>query len=145
MRHSFLVTIFSLFVLIASSCSSDNNIGLNNPYIPNYSFSIEINMNLPMYNNLQYPSNAVLITTNGVGANGVIIFNAGGTYRAYEANCPNQYISACSRLEINGIKAICPCDNLEYSLFTGLPMGEGEYPMKPYRIEQNGSVLRVFN
>jgi nitrite reductase/ring-hydroxylating ferredoxin subunit len=145
MRHSFLVTIFSLFVLIASSCSSDNNVGRNNPYIPNYSFSIEINMNLPMYNSLQYPSNGVLVTTNGVGANGIIVFNAGGTYRAYEANCPNQYISACSRLEIDGIKAVCPCDNLEYSLFTGLPMAEGEYPMKPYRIEQIGSVLRVFN
>jgi len=132
-------------MLMASSCSSDNNIGRNNPYIPNYSFSIDINMNLPMYNSLQYPSNGMVITTNGAGANGIIIFNAGSGYRAYDANCPNQYISSCSRLVVDGIKAVCPCDELEYSLFTGLPMAKGEYPMKPYRIEQIGNMLRVYN
>jgi nitrite reductase/ring-hydroxylating ferredoxin subunit len=145
MRHSFLVTIFSLFVLIASSCSSDNNAGRNNPYIPNYPFSITIDLNLPMYNSLNYPSNGMVITTNAVGANGIIVFNAGSGFRAYEANCPNQYISSCSRLVVEGIKAVCPCDELEYSLFTGLPMTEGEYPMKPYRIQQNGSSLTIFN
>src|SRR5690606_5909892 len=101
-------------------------------------FFFSVNMELPLYSSLQHPSNAVLITTAGVGANGVIVFNAGGSYRAYEANCPNQYISSCSRLEIDGIKAICPCDELEYSLFTGVPFSEGEYTLIPYRVEQNG-------
>lgn len=116
-----------------------------NPYVPSFSFTIDINMELPMYNSLLYPSNAQLITFNGAGANGIIVFNTGGGYRAYEANCPNQYILNCSRLEIQGIRAKCPCDELEYSLFTGLPVEQGDYPMISYRVERIGNILRVFN
>jgi hypothetical protein len=44
----------------------------------------------------------------------------------------------------NGIFAICGCDDVEYSFYTGI--GEGQqYPMKPYRIQVNGSNIRVYN
>lgn len=134
-----------MFFAVIIGCESDT-VRHNNPFVPNYPFSpFQVDMELPMYSALLYPSNAVLITTAGIGANGVIVFNAGGSYRAYEANCPNQYISSCSRLEIDGIKAICPCDELEYSLFTGVPFSEGEYTLIPYRVEQNGNVLIISN
>lgn len=134
-----------MFFAVIIGCESDT-VRYNNPFVPNYPFSpFQVDMELPMYSALLYPSNAVLITTAGIGANGVIVFNAGGSYRAYEANCPNQYISSCSRLEIDGIKAICPCDELEYSLFTGVPFSEGEYTLIPYRVEQNGNVLIISN
>lgn len=133
-----------MFFAVIIGCESDT-VRHNNPFVPNYPFFFSVNMELPLYSSLQHPSNAVLITTAGVGANGVIVFNAGGSYRAYEANCPNQYISSCSRLEIDGIKAICPCDELEYSLFTGVPFSEGEYTLIPYRVEQNGNVLIISN
>ncbi len=135
---------FLWFVMILTGCESDNT-RIRNPYVPNYPFNITINMELPLYNSLLYPSNAVFIPPTLAGANGIIIFNAGGSYMAYEANCPNQTITSCSRLQINGIRAVCPCDELEYSLFTGLPVTEGEYAMIPYRIERNGNVLRVWN
>ena len=147
-RFYFMSRIFFGMILMLcigiTSCESDS-IRENNPYVPNYPFSVTINMELPMYSSLMYPSNAVLVTIGGVGANGIIIFNAGGTYRAYEANCPNQYISNCSRLEIDGIKVVCPCDELEYSLFTGVPSGEGQYTLIPYRVEHHGNTLRVSN
>ena len=133
-----------MFFAVITSCESDA-VRVRNPFVPNYPFSFQVNMELPLYSSLQYPSNAVLVTTNGVGANGVIVFNAGGSYRAYEANCPNQYMSNCSRLEIEGIKAVCPCDELEYSLFTGTPSGEGDYTLIPYRVEQYGNVLTISN
>lgn len=138
---------FSLFIpliLFVCACESDTP-RTRNPFVPNYPFAFDIDLQLPMYNALLYPSNAILITVNSVGANGIIVFNAGGHYQAYEANCPNQYISACSRLEIESIRAICPCDELEYSLFTGLPVSEGEYAMVPYRVEKTGNRLRVWN
>lgn len=131
--------------MILIGCESDNT-RIRNPFVPSYPFNITINMELPLYNSLLYPSNAVFISPSlGVGANGIIVFNAGGSYRAYEANCPNQTITSCSRLEIEGIRAVCPCDDLEYSLFTGLPVAEGDYAMIPYRVEQNGNTLRVWN
>jgi Ferredoxin subunits of nitrite reductase and ring-hydroxylating dioxygenases len=135
-----------LFISIAIAACSDSNFNNRNPYIPNYSFSVEINTNLPLYSDLQYTGNGKLITLNGAGANGIIVFNAGsGNFRAYDASCPNQYPSSCSRLEVEGINAVCPCDDVAYSLFTGLADADVEYPMKPYRVEVNGNVIRVYN
>lgn len=134
-----------LLIMILIGCESDNG-RIRNPFVPNYPFNITINMELPLYNSLLYPSNAIFIPPGlGAGANGVIVFNAGGSYRAYEANCPNHTITSCSRLTLEGIRALCPCDELEYSLFTGLPIAEGDYAMIPYQIEQNGNTLRIWN
>lgn len=133
-------TLLSLFCMLLFSCS-DNQIKNNNPYLPNYSFAVEVNMNLPLYSSLLYPSNGVIYT--GKGIKGIIIFNTGSGYNAFDAACPNQIPTACAAMTIKGINAVCSCDEVEYSLFTGL--GSKEYPLKQYRVEQNGSVLRVYN
>lgn len=140
MKKTLILTFGILFLF---SCSKDS-IKNKNPYIPEYSFSIDINTNLPSYSNLKYVSNPVLITQVGIGVKGIIVMKVSDTdYRAFEANCPNQYPNECSRMTIKGINAICPCDNLEYSLFTGI--GEGSYTMKPYRVQVNGTIIRVYN
>lgn len=135
-----------LFIVISIlGCSSDN-FNNKNPFIPNYSFNFEINTSFPLYSDLQYTGNAMLITLNGAGANGVILFNAGaGNFKAYDASCPNQNFSSCSQLEADGINAVCPCDDVSYSLFTGLPNADVQYPLKPYRVEVNGNLVRVYN
>jgi nitrite reductase/ring-hydroxylating ferredoxin subunit len=43
------------------------------------------------------------------------------------------------------INVVCSCDNNEYSLFTGLSQGGSQYPLKQYRVEVNGTILRVYN
>ena len=99
------------------SCEKEN-FSNNNPYLPNYGFSVNINMNLPQFSNLQFPSNAVYI---------------------------NKALSSCSTMTLSGINAICACDGASYSLFTGQATGM-QYPMKQYRVEQLDAVsLRVYN
>lgn len=120
---------------------STNNFNNTNPYIPNYSFTVDINMNLPAYSNLLYVSNAVYYP--GQGVRGIIIFNTGSGYNAFDAACPNQALGNCSTMTIKGINAVCPCDSKEYSLFTG--QGGLKYPLKQYRVEMNGNLLRVYN
>jgi nitrite reductase/ring-hydroxylating ferredoxin subunit len=61
------------------------------------------------------------------------------------AACPNQALSACSTMTLKGINVVCSCDNNEYSLFTGLSQGGSQYPLKQYRVEVNGTILRVYN
>ena len=114
-----MFVVFPLFY----SCN-DTGFNNKNPYIPNYSFTINIDTNLPLYSNLKFVSNAVFIS--GQGARGVIVFNTGSGYNAFDAACPNQTLGACSTMTINGINAVCPCDSKEYSLFTG--QGGLEYP-----------------
>jgi nitrite reductase/ring-hydroxylating ferredoxin subunit len=140
------IALLSIIVLLLS-CSSDS-VRYKNPFIPNYNFSINIDANLPTYSRLLSAINPLLITTENVGANGIIVMKISDTdYRAWEANCPNQYPSACSRMIINGLNAKCPCDDIEYSLFNGVGIdSQGEYTMKPYRVEILGkNLIRVSN
>ena len=141
-----------LIITLLFSCS-DSGIRNNNPYLPNYSVLIDLNLNLPEYSNLKFVSNAVFIP--GKGVRGVIVFNTGSGYNAYDAACPNQAISSCSTmnfkkldpndpLKIDKTTIICPCDNAEYSLFSGQSAGK-EYPLRQYRVQINGDVLRVYN
>ena len=127
-------------ILFGCSTNSNNN---NNPYIPNYAVNVDINMNLPQYSNLKFVSNAVYIPNQG--ARGIIVFNSGSGFNAFDAACPNQALSSCSTMTIKGgIMALCSCDNAEYSLFTGQSTGK-QYPLKQYRVEVNGNLLRVYN
>ncbi|OIQ17644.1 MAG: hypothetical protein BM557_08105 [Flavobacterium sp. MedPE-SWcel] len=140
MRYVFLVLLFPILF----GCSS-NSINNNNRYLPNYNFSIDINMELPLYTNLQFTGNPVFIDQAGIGINGVFVMNTGGGYVAYEASCPNQELDSCSAMSLDGIMAVCPCDDVEYSLFGGQAAGV-EYPLKQYRVQVIGNgVIRVFN
>ncbi len=137
---------YILLVLVAVFFSCDKeNFNNKNPYLSNYAFTYNINMNLPQYNSLKFPSNAVYINAGNTGVRGVFVFNTGSGYVAFDAACPNQALSSCSTMTLNGINAICPCDDVSYSLFSGQASGM-EYPMKQYRVEQLDDFnLRVYN
>ncbi len=139
----YLLLLFTLVFIISCSDDDYNN---NNRYLPNYNFTKTIDMQLPEYSPLLFTSNPIYISQAGIGINGIIVMNTGSGYVAYEASCPNQELSSCSLLDINGIKAVCPCDGMEYNLFTGLPDTQMEYPLKPYRVEiLSQNVIRVYN
>ena len=132
------------FLLVFMGCDKDN-FSNNNHYLPNYSFAYNINMSLPQYSSLQFPSNAVYVNAGNTGIRGVFVFNTGGGYVAFDAACPNQALTSCSTMTLNGINVICPCDNVSYSLFSGQAQGM-QYPMKQYRVEQLDNFnLRVYN
>ncbi|MEC5164395.1 nitrite reductase/ring-hydroxylating ferredoxin subunit [Flavobacterium sp. PL11] len=131
---------FLLSIILLTSCT-EQGIRNNNPYLPNYAVLIDLNLKLPEYSSLKFVSNAVLIP--GKGVRGVVVFNTGSGYNAFDAACPNQTLSSCSTMTIKGINLLCPCDNEEYSLFSG--QSKLQYPLKQYRVQVNGDVLRVYN
>lgn len=135
-----------LFIIIAFlGCSKEDNPNNNNPYLPNYSFNIQLNTNLPAYANLNYISNPVYVDVAGAGVRGLIVMKTGeGLYNAFDAACPNQSLSDCSTMTINGITAVCPCDDKAYNLFTGLASGV-KYPMKQYRVSANMNIITISN
>lgn len=135
-----------VLILVTLSCEKDRQTSNNNPYLPNYSFEVTLNMSFPQYATLAFPSTAVYVNSAGAGIRGVIVFNAGsGNYLAYDAACPNQALSDCSTMTINGIKAKCACDDAEYSLFTGLAAGK-QFPMKAYRVQViDPTTIKVYN
>lgn len=129
--------------LLFSACENDN-FNNRNPYIPSVGFSRSFDLNLPLYSQLQFPGNSYYYGGPDAGVLGIIIFNTGSGYRAYDGACPNQELSACSQLAVSGGVATCPCDDAQYNLFTGLAPGM-EFPLKQYRVTVSGSVITVFN
>ncbi len=136
--------LFSLLLILFWACPSDTVVN-NNPYLRPTSFSYDINMNLPAYSNLQFASNFVIL--DNIGINGVIVFNTGTGYVAYERSCSNHNLNSCSLLDVVGIEATCQCaDAIKYSIFTGqIINGTGDYGLLTYRVTQSGDVLRVTN
>jgi hypothetical protein len=132
----------SLTLLFACSEGTQRN---NNPFLPNYGFSITINKNLPQYSGLNSPINPIVIRESTAGISGIIAMKiSDNDYRAWELSCPNQAPTTCSVMTLNGLSAKCGCDdNFEYSLFTGI--GNAPYPMKSYRIEVLGDLIRISN
>jgi nitrite reductase/ring-hydroxylating ferredoxin subunit len=136
-----------LFLILLSAfifgCSKDK-FSNENPFLPNYSFSMDVNKNLPSFSGLNFAGNAVKAYPSNGPSRGVIIFNTGSTYNAWDGACPNQDLTTCSTLTISGSNASCPCGSENYNLFTGQSAGK-QYSLKQYRVEVNGDVIRVYN
>ncbi len=142
--------LFSWFVLLLLlfSCANDN--GRRNPYLPEIGFRFEINLNLPLYTPLSNPGNAVYINSNNAGIRGVFVINSGFDFVALEASCPNHVPNNCSTMELDGQIARCPCDDFEYSLFTGQQLnrpddGQRYYDMLIYNTARSGNTVVISN
>jgi len=85
----------------------------------------------------------------GYLGNGIIIYNGGDVFYAYDRTCPHDYeINGLSiRVKIDFTIANCPKCGTVYSLSaSGTPVsGIGRYPLKNYRTSFDGRFVRVWN
>ena len=137
---------FILPMMFLCACSSDDA-RTSNPNLLDINFQFQLDMTLPQYSSLQFPSNPIYVNGPNYGNKGVIVINTGNSFRAFDASDPNHPPSTCSILAINGIEGVCNCgDDNTYNLFTGQPTSSDlRYPLLEYRVEQNGNILLVSN
>jgi nitrite reductase/ring-hydroxylating ferredoxin subunit len=127
-------------------CSKDKARN-NNPYIPSYQFSTTLNLSLPLYSQLNSNGNSITIT-DPTGIEIIILRVSETDYRAWNAYCPNQAPTACSKMSTSHtdpLNVTCSCDNIKYSLFTGIGNNNAPYTLVPYRVEILGGSIRVYN
>jgi nitrite reductase/ring-hydroxylating ferredoxin subunit len=137
---------FLLLLIFFGTFSCSKNQLNNNPYLQEISFEKVINLNLPQYDNLKYSGGSIYLQSGGI--KGLLLFNINEQIMAWEASCPNQYPSSCSKMTINGVQSICSCEDFKYSLATGQILSNSEkesYPMKLYYSEKNGNSVRISN
>ncbi len=140
-----IIILFFIFPLLFS-CSEDDISQNNNPYLTNLSFNLQLNLNLPEYNRLNFPGNSYVTYNQGI--NGVVVYNINNNqYTAFELSDPNHPLTGCSKLTVQGVIATCSCDDgNSYNIITGeLSQGTGQYSLKPYRLRKSGSIIEVFN
>ncbi len=136
MRNLFFKFLICLFLVACSKNNTDKNCN----FLLNAGVNYNLNLNLPQFSDLQFPSNSVYVANQGNG--GIIITNNGTGLVAWDASDPNHAPSACSIMTITGgINAICNCNDAnEYSLITGQSLNDPlPCTLKIYRVEQTGS------
>ena len=139
-----ILSFLFVFILIAACSSSDDNYRAN-PNLPDLNFRFQLDLDFPEYLDLNYAGNSY--ATYNYGVKGIVIYNINSSqYSAFELSDPNHPPSECSGMTVNGVIASCGCDDNKYNVITGeLTEGEGQYTMKPYRIQRSGNVIEVWN
>lgn len=142
-------TVFILLSLcILFACSKEDDKLNRNPYLTNPVVSLDLNLNLPEYNSLKFPGSLVVVPQ---GIKGIVVYCVSETqYWAFDLTDPNHAPNNCSRMEIEGVVARCPCpdDSNEYDIVNfGQHRTEPDvkYPMQQYRAERNGNMVRIYN
>ena len=133
----YVLLVLTGFLLSCSSDDTNNNCN----FLINVGVNASIDLNLPQFSQLQFPSNVVRL--EGQGNAGIIIVRVNNsTIRAWDGADPNRAPESCTRLEINGLTAISSCDNPnEYELISGQILGDNPQPctLREYRVEAIGS------
>lgn len=139
-----ILSLLVVFITVTACSESDDDIR-NNPNLPDLNFRVQLDLSFPEYNDLQFPGNS--FATYNYGVRGVVIYNINNSqYAAFELSDPNHPPNSCSAMTVNGVIATCGCDGNQYNVITGeLVEGDGQYTMKPYRVQRSGNRLEVFN
>jgi nitrite reductase/ring-hydroxylating ferredoxin subunit len=136
----YIVLIVFLVVVSCSKTAVERN-----PFLIEKGFDQSINLALPAFNNLSYAGGSMYWPNGGI--RGLLLYNLNGsTIMAWEASCPNHEVKSCSTMQISGVTASCSCEEYQYSLATGQPLTEGAtYSLLFYKVQQNGTALRIYN
>ncbi len=144
-----LLTLFTLIVFLVSCKGDDNGNGNdNNPFLTPPPVSLNLNLNLPQYNPLKFDGNTVVLPSQGI--RGIAVYRQSATeIFAYDLSDPNHVPNSCSRMDLEGIIATCPCpdDENSYALaLFGLHQNDQEqFPMLQYRVQKSGDVITITN
>lgn len=136
-----------MIAAVTLSCSKNDDKQERNPFLTDPAVSLNLNLNLPEYTPLKFPGNYI-ITSQGI--KGIVVYCVSeNQYLAFELTDPNHVPSSCSRMELTGVIASCPCanDDNEYFITSGQHTTEPDtkYPMQQYNAQLNGNTVIISN
>ena len=98
------------FVLV--SCTGDDSNNTNCNFLFDAGVNLQVNTNLPQFNQLQFPGNGVYVS--GQGNNGIWLWRLNSALLlAWDAADPSHAPAACSTLTDSGTGdiVVCGCDD----------------------------------
>ena len=142
----YLIAFFLLVLLASCGKNDDGKVNDNNPYLTAPIVNLNLNLNLPEYNPLQFPGNYLILSQQGI--KGIVVYNVNNSlYTAFDLSDPNHLPSNCSKMTLEGIIATCECgDGNKYDIVTGQHQSNQQsYPMLAYRVLRNGNTVCITN
>jgi hypothetical protein len=133
-----------IMLLILTNCKKSSN---KNP-IPNISFDISINIDLPSY----YPLAGVggWVCIDG-GAKGIIIYRKStDIFVAFDRQSPKDIDGSCSQPltpdSVNFLQLNDFCSDAKFSMYDGAAISNSEFGLRQYQTSWNGiNTLRIYN
>ncbi|MFY0602834.1 MAG: hypothetical protein JXQ93_02720 [Flavobacteriaceae bacterium] len=132
-------------LLLMITCLNCSDSGVVNNCFPNNFVDETISLDLPQFINLRVPGGWGY--ANG-GLAGLVIFNQGNNFKAFDRRCPEQDQSSCASMIVeNDIILKCTCDDNEYNYLNGSPLTSGATCFaREYRVQViSSTVIRITN
>src|SRR5690625_2288114 len=113
---------------------------------PEYSISASINVNSPLYSNLENVG-GTYVGRLGTGTRGIVVGkSSSGGYKPSDRNAPDLCTSINSTLEVvDDIKLYCPEDGAEWILLTGEPIKIANRSPRVYSAYRIGDIITITN
>ena len=130
-------------MLLISSCLSDEG---TVSCVPVGTVSKTINLNLPLYLNLNNPGAWVYVEGVNTGTRGLIVVNVGSGFKAYDRNAPHICPTANTTIYVkDDIKMVCDEDGSEWILTSGQPTKVANRSPRTYQVTVDGNQLIITN
>ncbi len=132
-------SIISFFILLTFSLLNIQSCGSREDTVscfPNSPINVSLNLNSPLYNNLNFVGQPIYIDEQQSGTRGLIVVRTGDTpasFKVYDRNAPHLCPDTNTTLELkDNISIVCPKDNASWILITGQPTAVASVPPKTY-------------
>jgi nitrite reductase/ring-hydroxylating ferredoxin subunit len=131
---------FILLAFFMSLLSCSDNID-NNQFLPNVNVDVTIDLNLPQFINLQVAGGFAFASG---GIRGLVIYNNGIGFVAFDRACPHLELQSCSVMTVESLFMVCPCDGERFQLIDGAPEnGDIQQSARFYNVTRSGDILRI--
>ena len=143
------LSIVSIFLF--GSCNQTNT---NPSNIPNVPVNISINLELPLYQDLNFIGQYVYEAGGNKGI--IVIHHTDGNYYAIERTCSYKPTDLCNNIEVNPelTRLKCgttrggnfePCCGSQFFMNGQVLQGPAAYPLRAYTVRKSGSYLFISN
>lgn len=137
MKKTFSIT--SIFILLTFSILNINSCSNRDDTVscfPSTPISVNLNLNLAAYNNLNFVGGWIYLDEQQSGTRGLIVVRTAdnpASFKVYDRNAPHICPENNTTLEVkDGISIICPKDNATWILLSGQPTTGSSLPPKTY-------------
>lgn len=147
----FAIFIFNVFIFSALSVNSCGQREDTVSCFPNVPVVVNLNLNLPSYNSLNYVGQAVYIDEQQSGTRGLIAVRTSdnpASFKIYDRNAPHLCPDENTTLVIkDNISIVCPKDNATWILISGQPTSVTSLPPKTYFYNYDAATknLNIYN
>lgn len=138
--------IISLISGLIFSCEDDDNNRDSNPCLRDKNVNFLLNLNLPLYADLQLSGNDLFLKDDVNFIKGVYIRNVGNVFFAFELAEPNDCVQECSTPDFEDAFFTYSCgdETSKYDILGNkVDRQDGEFNMRQYNASLSGNTLTI--